>query len=138
MLKKLIYSIYLFSFCYSSTIYSITYICPKVPIKATLGDKTTDGWLIWPQSESYNLIKQKFYAYQGTKYSITKWRALSGGRVENSYSNKKFFIECCYYLKKDKFVICAKKKIKESACKAIIPKSINSIERFNCLEENKT
>jgi len=112
----------------SQSAYTIEYYCPQTPINVYLNEKIEANWIITPKIET-TINTSDMYK---KKYTIKYWRGLSGGDIKNYKLGFKFFIECCNLIKEYGFNICARRKIKEGECEAVIPRSKNENEYFIC------
>ena len=125
------YIVIILSFFIFHHAYSIDYICPKTPIDVVIGEVIESDWVISIKVGTANDLNKDIYK---NKYKIQYWRGLSGGDITNRITGPKFFIECCNLIKEYGFSICAKKRINEFDCEAVIPRNLNGKEKFVCAE----
>ena len=100
---------------------AIEYYCPKLPIENQIGTYTKEGWLVWPLNETINFKNKYYYKLFSKTYFIKYWTAFPSGKRTGSVNKKKYYIGCCYLIKKEKKRVCAFKNISEENCKPQLP-----------------
>lgn len=100
----------------SPDLFAKEYYCPSLPIKAKIGSKVDNDWVVIIQGEHNNFFGKLYQKYFGQVYYITKWKTIGYGLINQAQPNRGSVIECCTFIRQENIILCTQKYISRKNC----------------------